>query len=42
MSVTESAALLREVAETSNAWPFEEAKKIVARLKKKQIGRAHV
>jgi lysyl-tRNA synthetase class 1 len=29
------AATLREVAETSNAWPFEEAKKIVARLKKK-------
>ncbi|MBX3535972.1 MAG: lysine--tRNA ligase, partial [Xanthobacteraceae bacterium] len=28
------AANLREVAETSNAWPFEEAKKIVARLKK--------
>jgi lysyl-tRNA synthetase class 1 len=26
---------LREVAENSNAWPFEEAKKIVARLKKK-------
>ena len=30
MSVTEAAATLREVAETSNAWPFEEAKKIVA------------
>ena len=30
-----SAASLREVAETSNAWPFEEAKKIVARLKRK-------
>jgi lysyl-tRNA synthetase class 1 len=29
------AANLREMAETSNAWPFEEAKKIVARLKKK-------
>ncbi len=29
------AANLREVAESSNAWPFEEAKKIVARLKKK-------
>ena len=29
------AANLCEVAETSNAWPFEEAKKIVARLKKK-------
>ncbi len=26
---------LRALAETSNAWPFEEAKKIVARLKKK-------
>ena len=34
MSVTEAAATLREVAETSNAWPFEEAKKIVARLKR--------
>jgi lysyl-tRNA synthetase class 1 len=28
-------AALRELAETSNAWPFEEARKIVARLKKK-------
>ena len=27
-------AALRALAETSNAWPFEEAKKIVARLKK--------
>jgi lysyl-tRNA synthetase, class I len=35
MSVTETAASLREVAEHSNAWPFEEARKIVARLKKK-------
>jgi lysyl-tRNA synthetase class 1 len=35
MSVTEAAASMREVAEQSNAWPFEEAKKIVARLKKK-------
>ncbi len=36
MSVAETtAASLRELAETSNAWPFEEAKKIVARLKKK-------
>ena len=26
---------LREVAEQSNAWPFEEARKLVARLKKK-------
>jgi lysyl-tRNA synthetase class 1 len=31
MSVIEN---LREIAETSNAWPFEEAKKIVARLRK--------
>jgi lysyl-tRNA synthetase, class I len=35
MSVTEAAASLREVAEQSNAWPFEEARKIVARLKRK-------
>lgn len=28
-------ATLRELAETSNAWPFEEARKIVARLKQK-------
>jgi lysyl-tRNA synthetase, class I len=28
-------AALREVAEQSNAWPFEEARKIVARLKRK-------
>ena len=35
MSVTETAASLRELAEQSNAWPFEEARKIVARLKKK-------
>src|SRR5262250_3242511 len=28
-------ASLREVAELSHAWPFEEAKKIVARLKRK-------
>src|SRR5664279_2525566 len=34
MSVTETAASLRELAEHSNAWPFEEARKIVARLKK--------
>jgi lysyl-tRNA synthetase class 1 len=34
MSVADAASL-REIAETSNAWPFEEAKKIVARLKKK-------
>ena len=35
MSVAESAATLRELAEQSGAWPFEEARKIVARLKKK-------
>src|SRR6202022_2682518 len=36
MSTVEDTAMsLREVAENSNAWPFEEAKKIVARLKKK-------
>jgi len=35
MSVAENAASLREVAEHSGAWPFEEARKIVARLKKK-------
>src|SRR5215203_6494653 len=36
MSIAEAdTASLREVAENSNAWPFEEAKKIVARLKKK-------
>src|SRR6186713_57536 len=34
MSVTETAASLRDLAEQSNAWPFEEARKIVARLKK--------
>ena len=35
MSVTETAASLRELAEQSNAWPFDEARKIVARLKRK-------
>src|SRR5215467_7675533 len=35
MSVIETAPSLREVAEQSNAWPFEEARKIVARLKRK-------
>src|SRR5215467_6746960 len=36
MSVADpTAAALRELAEQSNAWPFEEAKKIVARLKRK-------
>ena len=34
MSVTDTTASLREIAEHSNAWPFEEARKIVARLKK--------
>src|SRR6267142_4116444 len=34
MSVSETAASLRDVAEQSGAWPFEEARKIVARLKK--------
>ena len=35
MSVTDTAASLRELAEQSHAWPFEEARKIVARLKKR-------
>jgi lysyl-tRNA synthetase class 1 len=35
MSLAEATASMRELAETSNAWPFEEAKKIVARLKRK-------
>ena len=35
MSETASSASLREIAETSTAWPFEEAKKILARLKRK-------
>jgi lysyl-tRNA synthetase class 1 len=34
MSVAETAASMRELAENSSAWPFEEARKIVARLKK--------
>src|SRR3989442_8576832 len=36
MSIAEAqdAASLRELAEQSSAWPFEEARKIVARLKK--------
>jgi lysyl-tRNA synthetase class 1 len=33
-AATPSAAALRQLAEQSNAWPFEEARKIVARLKK--------
>jgi lysyl-tRNA synthetase class 1 len=35
MSIAETTASLRELAEQSNAWPFEEARKIVARLKRK-------
>src|SRR6266511_1958309 len=36
MTMAEAHTLsLRELAEQSNAWPFEEARKIVARLKKK-------
>jgi lysyl-tRNA synthetase class 1 len=35
MSVTETAAPWRQLAEQSNAWPFEEARKIVARLRKR-------
>ncbi len=35
MSVAEAATSLRETAEQSNAWPFEEARKLVARLKRK-------
>ncbi len=34
MSVTDTAENLRDLAERSSAWPFEEARKIVARLKK--------
>ena len=34
MSAAETAAILRQAAEQSNAWPFEEARKIVARLEK--------
>src|SRR5476649_2353561 len=35
MSVTDAAASLRELAEQSGAWPFEEARNIIARLKKR-------
>jgi lysyl-tRNA synthetase, class I len=35
MSETVTRLSLREIAETSTAWPFEEAKKIIARLKHK-------
>jgi lysyl-tRNA synthetase class 1 len=34
MSAAETAATLPQAAELSNAWPFEEARKIVARLRK--------
>jgi lysyl-tRNA synthetase, class I len=34
-AIIENPASVREVAEQSRAWPFEEARKIVARLKKK-------
>ena len=39
---TMSPSDLRALAEQSNAWPFEEAKAIVARLKKKPEGRGAV
>ena len=40
MSTVETpVASLRELAEQANAWPFEEARKIVARLKKAAEGR---
>ena len=35
MSETVTRLTLREIAETSTAWPFEEAKKIIARLRRK-------
>src|SRR6187397_298351 len=35
MSIADAAPSLRELAENSNAWPFEEARKVVARLKRK-------
>src|SRR5512138_984079 len=35
MAVAKTAASSRQLAEQSNAWPFEEARKIVARLKKR-------
>ena len=34
MSVADAQPDLRELAERSNAWPFEEARKIVARLQR--------
>jgi lysyl-tRNA synthetase class 1 len=33
--VQDAARALRDIAEQSNAWPFEEARKVVARLKKR-------
>src|SRR5919112_3484073 len=38
MSVAEVASTLRAAAEQSGAWPFEEARKIVVRLKKRPKG----
>ena len=38
----ENPAELRAIAELSHAWPFEEARKIVARLKKKPKDRKSV
>ena len=35
VEVQDAARVLREVAEKSNAWPFEEARKVVARLNKR-------
>jgi lysyl-tRNA synthetase class 1 len=35
IATAESAQDLRTLAEQSNAWPFEEARKIVARLKQR-------
>src|SRR5258705_1397214 len=35
MSIAEAAPMLRELAENSNAWHFEEDRKIVSRLKRK-------
>jgi lysyl-tRNA synthetase, class I len=34
-TIEAQAANLREIAESSNAWPFEEARKIIARLKRR-------
>src|SRR4249920_1629840 len=35
MSIADAAPTLRELAENSNAWPFEEARKLIERLKRK-------